>query len=47
MSLKRSDLCFLQVLPDWKLAATWDGVREMLSKTHEAQAHPKVRQLAG
>ncbi|CAK9019571.1 Hypothetical protein SCF082_LOCUS14574 [Durusdinium trenchii] len=36
---------YAKVLPDWKLAATWDGVREMLSKTHEAQAHPKVRKV--
>ena len=31
-----------QVLPDWKLAPNWDGVREMLSKMQEAMAHPKA-----
>ena len=33
-----------QVLPDWKLAPTWDGVREMLQKMgSEAMGHPKAR----
>ena len=32
-----------QVLPDWKLQANWDGVREMLSKMQDALTHPKAR----
>ena len=31
-----------QVLPEWKLSPTWDGVREMLSKMVDASSHPKV-----
>lgn len=34
---------YAKVLPDWKLAPNWDGVREMLQKMHEAMAHPKVK----
>lgn len=34
---------YAKVLPDWKLAPNWDGVREMLSKMQEAMAHPKVK----
>eukprot|EP00435_Cladocopium_sp_Y103_P016541 s2349_g4.t1 len=34
---------YAKVLPDWKLAPNWDGVREMLQKMQEAMAHPKVK----
>lgn len=32
----------VEVLPEWKLAPTWDGVREMLNKMTDAMNHPKV-----
>jgi len=36
---------YAKVLPEWKLAPTWDGVREMLSKMVDASSHPKVKKL--
>ncbi|CAJ1333406.1 unnamed protein product [Effrenium voratum] len=36
---------YTKVLPDWKLQANWDGVREMLSKMQDALTHPKVKKV--
>jgi len=36
---------YAKVLPDWKLAPNWDGVREMINKMADAMTHPKVRKL--
>lgn len=36
---------YAKVLPDWKLAPTWDGVREMINKMSDALLHPKVKKV--
>jgi len=36
---------YAKVLPDWKLAPNWDGVREMINKMSDALLHPKVKKV--